>query len=114
MSTDWPFDPETGELMEAAPSNVTEISVSELSFALKRTLEEGFSHVRVRGELSRVSRPASGHCYFDLKDDKSVISAVVWKGNLSRLAVAPEQGLEVIVTGKVTTFPGQSKYQIVV
>ena len=62
MSTDWPFDPETGELMEAAPSNVTEISVSELSFALKRTLEEGFSHVRVRGELSRVSRPASGHC----------------------------------------------------
>ena len=114
MSTDWPFDPETGELMEAAPSNVTEISVSELSFALKRTLEEGFSHVRVRGELSRVSRPASGHCYFDLKDDKSVISAVVWKGNLSRLRVAPEQGLEVIVTGKVTTFPGQSKYQIVV
>ena len=115
MSTDWPYDPETGEIAEAAPvSNIAELSVSELSFALKRTLEDGFSHVRVRGELSRVSRPASGHCYFDLKDDKAVISAVVWKGNLSRLKVAPEQGLEVILTGKVTTFPGQSKYQIVV
>ena len=91
MSTDWPFDPETGELMEAAPSNVTEISVSELSFALKRTLEEGFSHVRVRGELSRVSRPASGHCYFDLKDDKSVISAVVSALETGLFALPPSR-----------------------
>lgn len=115
MSTDWPYDPETGELLEAKPaSNAAELSVSELSQALKRTLEDGFSHVRVRGELSRVSRPASGHCYFDLKDDKAVISAVVWKGNLARLRAQPEQGLEVIATGRITTFPGQSKYQIVV
>ncbi len=114
MSTDWSYDPETGELLETKASNLSELSVSELSQALKRTLEDGFSHVRVRGELSRISRPGSGHCYFDLKDDKALISAVIWKGNLSRLKLAPEQGLEVIVTGKITTFPGQSKYQIVV
>ena len=114
-SSDWPFDPETGELLEDnQPSNQAEFSVSELSQALKRTLEDGFSHVRVRAELSRVSRPASGHCYFDLKDDRAVISAVIWKGNLSRLKIQPEQGLEVIITGRVTTFPGQSKYQIIV
>ena len=119
MSTDWPpagFDSDTGELMDEpeAVSNVAEFSVSEISNALKRTLEDTFGHVRVRGELGRVSQPASGHVYLDLKDDKAVISGVMWKSTASRLKIQPEQGLEVIVTGRITTFPGQSKYQIVI
>ncbi len=116
MSTDWPYDPETGELLDdrSVASNVVEFSVSELSFALKRTLEETYGYVRVRGELGRVSRPASGHVYLDLKDEKAVLSGVIWKGVAGRLRIQPEQGLEVIVSGKVTTFPGQSKYQIVI
>lgn len=119
MSTDWPpsgFDPDTGELTDEpeVASNVAEFSVSEISNALKRTLEDTFGHVRVRGELGRVSRPASGHVYLDLKDDRAVISGVIWKGNASRMKIQPEQGLEVIVTGRITTFPGQSKYQIII
>ncbi|MBL1235288.1 MAG: exodeoxyribonuclease VII large subunit, partial [Rhodobiaceae bacterium] len=82
--------------------------------ALKRTVEENFGYVRVRGELGRVSRPGSGHIYLDLKDDKSVMNGVIWKGVANRLKVKPEQGLEVICTGKLTTFPGQSRYQIVI
>ncbi|WP_310621164.1 exodeoxyribonuclease VII large subunit [Flexibacterium corallicola] len=96
------------------PSNITEFSVSEISTAIKRTVEDAFDYVRVRGELGRVSRPASGHIYLDLKDERSVISGVIWRGNASRLPIQPEQGLEVIATGKVTTFPGQSKYQMVI
>ena len=94
--------------------NLREFTVSELSNLLKRAVEEAFPYVRVRGELSRVSRHSSGHCYFDLKDDKSVLAAVVWKGSFARLKVKPEQGLEVVCTGRLTTFQGQSKYQIVV
>lgn len=94
--------------------NVHEFSVSELSFALKRTVEDNFGYVRVRGEVGRVSRPASGHLYLDLKDDKSVLNGVIWKGAAAKLKVKPEQGLEVICTGKLTTFPGQSRYQIVI
>ena len=94
--------------------NVTEFTVSELSFAVKRTVERGFEHVRVRGELGRISQPASGHIYLDLKDDKAVINGVIWKGNAQKMKFRPEQGLEVIATGKLTTFPGQSKYQIVI
>lgn len=97
-----------------ATGNAPEYSVSELSGAIKRTLETGFDHVRVRGELGRISRPASGHVYLDLKDDRSVIAGVVWKGVASRLKVKPEQGMEVIATGRITTFPGQSKYQLVI
>ena len=114
MSSDWPFDRETGELLNEPPPNVAEFTVSELSFALKRTLEESFGYVRVRGEIGRVSRPGSGHVYLDLKDDRSVLSAVVWKTTLPRLKIKPEQGLEVVVAGKISTFPGQSKYQIVI
>lgn len=116
MSTDWPYDPETGELLDepvAAP-NVAEFSVSELSFALKRTLEDTYGYVRVRGELGRVSKPGSGHIYLDLKDEKAVLNGVIWKGVAGRLQIQPEQGLEVIVSGKITTFPGQSRYQIVI
>lgn len=100
--------------MNESPSNVPEFSVSEISQAIKRTMEDAFDHVRIRGEIGRLTRPGSGHLYFDLKDDKSVISAIAWKGVASRWRFQPEQGLEVIVTGKLTTFPGQSKYQIIV
>ena len=116
MSTDWPYDPETGEILDdpVAMPNIAEFSVSELSFALKRTIEDTYGYVRVRGELGRVSRPASGHVYLDLKDEKAVLSGVIWKGVAGRLKIQPEQGLEVVATGKITTFPGQSKYQIVI
>ncbi len=97
-----------------ATSNAPEFTVSELSGKVKNFIESEFSYVRVRGELGRVSTPASGHVYLDLKDDKSVISGVIWRGKAAALAIRPEQGLEVIAVGKLTTFPGQSKYQIVI
>jgi exodeoxyribonuclease VII large subunit len=100
--------------VRALADNVHEFTVSELSFALKRQIEESFGHVRVRGEIGRVSRPGSGHLYLDLKDERSVISAVIWKGSASGMRIKPEQGLEVIATGRLTTFPGQSKYQLVI
>lgn len=115
MQGEWPFDndADTGADM-AAPGNVAEYTVTELSMALKRTVESTYGYVRVRGELGRVSRPGSGHVYLDLKDDKAVLAGVMWKGVAQRLKIQPEQGLEVIVTGKLTTFAGQSKYQIVI
>jgi exodeoxyribonuclease VII large subunit len=81
---------------------------------LKRHVETGFARVRVRGEISGMSRPGSGHLYFTLKDEGAVIDAVMWKGTTSRLAFDPQNGVEVIATGKLTTYPGRSKYQIVV
>lgn len=106
-------DPESSKENSQA-INVPEYTVSELSGAIKKTVESTFGYVRVRGELGRVSRPASGHLYMDLKDDKAVLNAVMWKGTASKLKIRPEQGLEVICTGKLTTFPGQSRYQIVI
>ena len=97
-----------------APGNRPEYTVSELSGAVKRVIEGEFGLVRVRGEVGRVSRPASGHLYFDLKDDRSVIAAISWKGQVAKMQVRPEEGMEVIATGKMTTFPGQSKYQLIV
>lgn len=97
-----------------APGNAHEYTVSELSGAVKRVIEGQFDRVRVRGEVGRVSRPSSGHMYFDLKDDRSVIAAVSWKGQVARMQVRPEEGMEVIATGRMTTFPGQSKYQLIV
>ena len=94
--------------------NAPEFSVSELSSVLKRMIEGEFSNGRIRGEVGRVSRPASGHLYFDLKDDKSVIASVTWRGQASKLATQPEEGLEVVATGKITTFAGQSRYQMIV
>lgn len=103
------------EGMGADPQdNVAEFSVTELSFAIKRMIEDGFAYVRVRGELGRIARPASGHVYLDLKDEKSVLSGIIWKGQAARLAIQPEQGMEVVATGRLTTFPGQSRYQIVI
>ncbi|MEO1777492.1 MAG: exodeoxyribonuclease VII large subunit [Pseudomonadota bacterium] len=94
--------------------NAPEFSVSEISGAVKRMIEGEFSHVRIKGEVGRVSRPRSGHVYLDLKDDRAVIAGVMWKGVASRLQTQPEEGMEVVATGRLTTFPGQSKYQIVI
>lgn len=95
-------------------SNVPEMSVSELSFSLKRTLEETYGHVRVRGELSRVKVHTSGHMYSDLKDQDSVINVICWKGTLSKLSIRPEEGLEVICTGRVSSYPARSNYQLII
>jgi len=96
-------------------ANVAEFTVSELSNAIKRALEEGFGYVRLRGEVSGYRGPhASGHCYFALKDDKAKIEAVVWRGVWGKLKIRPEEGMEVIATGKISSFPGSSKYQIVI
>ncbi len=100
-------DPHPGE-------NAPEFSVSDLSGAIKRLIEAEFGHVRVRGEVGRVSRPKSGHLYLDLKDDRAVINGIIWKGVAGRLPVMPEEGMEVVATGRLTTFPGQSRYQIVI
>ena len=94
--------------------NAPEFSVTELSGAIKRVIEGEFGHVRIRGEVGRVSLPRSGHIYLDLKDDKFVIAGVIWKGVAARLQTQPEEGMEVVATGRVTTFGGQSKYQIVI
>ncbi len=100
-------------MISAPPaSNAEPYSVSELAFALKRTVEAAYGFVRLRAELSKVTRHASGHIYLTLKDDKASIDGVIWKGR--RLDCQPEQGLEVIVTGKITTYPQSSKYQIVI
>ncbi len=98
----------------APASNGPEYTVSELSGAVKKVIEGEFGLIRVRGEVGRVSRPASGHLYFDLKDDRNVIAAISWKGQVARMQVRPEEGMEVVATGRMTTFPGQSKYQLIV
>ena len=96
-------------------TNAPELTVSELSGALKRAIEDQFGHVRLRGEISNYRGPhSSGHAYFCLKDASARIDAVIWKGVFSRLRIKPQEGMEVIATGKVTTFPGKSSYQIVI
>ncbi|MFV0245896.1 MAG: exodeoxyribonuclease VII large subunit [Qingshengfaniella sp.] len=107
-------DPQSGGDTPQPGANAPEFSVSEISGAVKRTIETGFSRVRVRGEIGRVSRPRSGHIYMDLKDDRAVLSGVMWKGQAARIETRPEEGLEVVATGRLTTFPGQSKYQMVI
>src|SRR5437868_13962179 len=95
--------------------NAPEFTVSELSSALKRTVEDAYGYVRVRGEISGYRGPhTSGHCYFALKDESAKIEAVIWRSSYGRMRIKPQEGLEVLVTGRLTTFPGQSKYQIVV
>jgi exodeoxyribonuclease VII large subunit len=98
-----------------SPSNAAEFTVSEISNALKRTVEDAFGNVRVRGEISGYRGPhSSGHAYFALKDDRSRIEAVIWKGTFRGLRFRPEEGMEVIAQGRLTTYPGSSKYQIVI
>ncbi len=106
---------ETGRLLADVPTgnNAPPFSVSELSASLKRTVEDRFGHVRVRGEISGWKRAASGHCYLTLKDDKATLDTVLWKGSAGNLAFDAQDGIEVIATGKLTTYPGRSKYQLV-
>lgn len=99
---------------EQVVSNVPEFTVSELSFALRREIETAFPRVRVRGEISQPSFPRSGHCYFRLKDENAVLDAVCWKATLPRLGLKVEEGMEVIATGRLTTYAGSSRYQIIV
>jgi exodeoxyribonuclease VII large subunit len=102
-------------MQDPPTSNAPELSVSELSAALKRTVEDRFGFVRVRGEISNYRGPhSSGHVYFSLKDQTARIDAVIWKGVFARLKIKPQEGLEVIAAGKITTYPGKSTYQIVV
>src|SRR5690349_8725915 len=115
MFMDLPEDTRGSLLANVAPGdNSPALSVSELSGALKRTIENAFGQVRVRGEISGFKRHGSGHCYFTLKDENACIDAVIWRTSTSSLAFRPEDGAEVIATGRLTTYPGRSKYQIAV
>jgi exodeoxyribonuclease VII large subunit len=106
---------EAARSAKSAAANVAEFSISELSAAIKRALEGNFGYVRLRGEISGYRGPhASGHCYFALKDEKAKIDAVIWKGVFQALRFRPEEGMEVVATGKVTSYPNSSKYQIVI
>ena len=112
-----PFEDENaaGLVAKDAPgSNAEPLSITEISALLKRTVEERFGFVRLRGELSGVKRAASGHLYCSLKDEGARIDGVMWKGSVQRLGFLPEDGIEVIATGKLTTYPGRSNYQIVI
>ncbi len=100
-------DPQPGQ-------NAPEFSVSEISGVIKKMIEGEFSHVRIRAEVGRVSRPRSGHIYLDLKDDRAVLAGVMWKGVAAKQVTQPEEGMEVVAVGRLTTFPGQSKYQMVI
>ena len=94
--------------------NLPELTVSELSTALKRTIEDAYGYVRVRGELGKVSYHGNGHVYFDLKDDRACIAGVIWRSTAPRIKLRLEAGLEVVITGRLTTYPGRSQYQIIV
>ena len=94
--------------------NIKEYSVSELAYSLKQTVEDMYGHVRVRGELGRVTIAKSGHCYLDLKDNKSVINSILWKGTMNDLTVKLEEGMAVICEGKLSTYPGRSNYQLII
>ena len=111
-----PFLDPPGRLVadEAPGSNAPALSVGELSQRLKRVVEGEFGHVRLRGEISGYKRVASGHAYLALKDEAAVIDGVIWKGQVAHLAFRPEDGIEVIATGRLTTYPGRSKYQIII
>lgn len=104
---------ETAPITTAAASNLPEVSVSELAQAVKRTVERDFDNVRVRGELGRVLIAKSGHLYVDLKDENASIATVMWKANVQQLAFKPEEGLEVVVEGRLSTYPGRSQYQLI-
>ncbi len=116
MAEDVPLEEDASRLLaeERSGDNAGALSVSEISALLKRHVESGFSHVRIRGEISGFKRAASGHLYLSLKDENAKIDGVMWKGGATRLAFVPQDGVEVIATGKLTTYPGRSNYQIVI
>jgi exodeoxyribonuclease VII large subunit len=101
-------------MSEILPTNLPEFSVSELSGAIRRAVEDGFPLVRVRGEISGLKAASSGHTYFDLKDDKAVLNAIIWKQSSRAMRLKPEPGMDVVCTGRVTTYPGSSRYQLIV
>jgi exodeoxyribonuclease VII large subunit len=109
-------EPPSSDLSSSEPGreNVAEYSVSELAAALKRTLEDGYGYVRVRGEISGFKRAGSGHLYFALKDEGAVLDAVCWRSTALRLPSLPADGLEVVATGRITTYPSRSRYQLIV
>jgi len=109
-------DDQSNGLVARTPpgDNAAPLSITEISALLKRTVEDRFGFVRLRGELSGVKRAASGHLYLALKDENAVLDGVMWRGSAQRLPFVPEDGIEVIASGKLTTFPGRSKYQIVI
>lgn len=109
-----PLEKESLLAQAKAGDNAPPMTVSALSAALKRAIEQEFGHIRLRGEISGFKRHSSGHCYFTLKDNDAVINAVMWKGTHSRLAFLPEDGLEVVASGKISIYPGRSNYQIIV
>ncbi len=117
MAANTPYD-DTGDdrllATSEAGDNSAPLTITEISQALKRTVEDRFGYVRLRGELSGVKRAASGHLYLALKDEKAVLDGVMWRSAVPRLAFQPEDGIEVVATGKLTTYPGRSKYQIVI
>ena len=100
--------------MNESRVNVVELTVSELSASLKRAIEDGFGYVRVRGELGKVSYHGNGHVYFDLKDDQACIAGVIWRSTAQRIKLTLETGLEVVASGRITTYPSRSQYQLVV
>ncbi|ACJ00958.1 exodeoxyribonuclease VII large subunit [Rhodospirillum centenum] len=106
------YDP--ADLPPRTGSNLPEMSVGDLARALKRTVEDAYGYVRVRGEISQPKRHSSGHVYLRLKDETAVLEAVCWKGVAARLSVRPEEGMEVVCTGRLTTYPGRSQYQLVI
>ena len=115
MSSPPEYDPETGEILDEPKPNLGEQTVTELSHALKRTLEDRFGHVRVRGEISGYrGAHSSGHCYFSIKDEGAKLDAVIWRGQFAKLRSKLQEGLEVVATGKITSYPGKSNYQIVI
>ncbi|MEL1251870.1 exodeoxyribonuclease VII large subunit [Aurantiacibacter gilvus] len=115
MTSNSPYDDDDRLVAASGPGdNSAPLTITEISQALKRTVEDRFGFVRLRGELSGVKRAASGHVYLALKDEKAVLDGVMWKGTAARLAFRPEDGLEVVASGKLTTYPGRSKYQIVI
>ncbi|MBT8005269.1 MAG: exodeoxyribonuclease VII large subunit, partial [Rhodospirillales bacterium] len=105
-----PKSPDT----DAIEHNLPILGVGEISQALKGVVEQSFARVRVRGEISGFKRAASGHMYFTLKDENAVLDGVCWKGTAGRLGLRPEDGIDIVATGRLTTYPGRSKYQIVV
>lgn len=100
-------------MSEESASNIAELTVSELAASLKRTIETNYDHVRVRGELGRVTIARSGHMYADIKDEKAVLNTVMWKGSVQRLPFKPEEGLEVVAEGKLSIYAGRSNYQMI-
>lgn len=107
------MDDQIESQLEQPGSNSPEMTVSELASALKRTVEDNYAFVRVRGELGRVVLAKSGHLYFDIKDEGATLNTVMWKGNAGRLPFKPEEGLEVVAEGRLSTYPGRSNYQMI-